>query len=450
LQDFFDDENKTTTKIFPGILIFFVEQIVTLQKHLPMSMKTIIYLSIITCFCCLSLPLYALSAYTVTSVPNVRLKNANDYVTNPDGIISQTAKEAINEKIAAVENITTAEIAVILLSSIGNEDIDDFGTRLFTQWGIGKKNDNGLLFLLVYDKKEMIFRTGYGLEGVLPDVVLSRVIRNDILPLLRRGDFDGGVVAGITKVCDYIQNPETVREIMQQEENKPVHASGFFRVYLGISFIIAVCFFFYLFSKTGLKTTNHQKYLSLKKQNGVIIFCTVLFPVVMLLFILIYFLVLKRLRTKPIACDQCGNKMLRLTAIAPTFNAYLTPAQRTEETIGSIDYDVWHCNQCGNTNALPFNNQMSKYTICPYCQAKTYYLEKDRVINQATTLSKGKGERIYSCMNCKNTRSTLYDIPRIVLSQSYSNSRGGWGSSGGGGGSWGGGRTGGGGARGGW
>ena len=410
-------------------------------------MKIFIYSVLITGLFWFCLPLSAQTVYTVSSVPNDHLKNAADYVTNPDGIISQTAEEKINATIASIENASTAEIAVVLLSSIGYEDIDDFGTRLFTQWGIGKKNDNGLLFLLVYDKKEMIFRTGYGLEGVLPDVILSRVIRNDISPLLRNGDFDGGIIAGITKVCDYLENPEAILENMHQKENEPLQAGRFLWIYLGISLLITVCFFFYLFSKFGSKITNYQKYLSLNKKKGAVIAFTIFFPIFMILFVWIYFFVLKRLRTQPIACSRCSNKMLRLTE-RPALNAYLTPAQQTEESIGSIDYDVWHCNQCGHTEALAFNRLLSKYTVCPHCQAKTFYLAEDRINKKASSFAQGQGERIFSCMNCRKMQSTLYIIPRITSSPSRSSSWGGGGSFGGG--SWGGGRTGGGGARGGW
>ena len=408
-------------------------------------MKTFVSFGMIAWLSWFCLPLSAQNVYTVPSVPNVHLQNAADYVSNPDGIISQTAEAAINEKIASIESASTAEIAVVLLSSIGNDDIDDFGTRLFTQWGIGKKNDNGLLFLLVYDKKEMIFRTGYGLEGVLPDVILSRVIRNDISPLLHNGDFDGGIIAGITKVCNYLNNPEAVQEIMQQEKNQPSHTKGFLWFYLGISLIIAGFFFYYLISKYKLKLTNYQKYLSLNNRKALVVVFTILFPAIMVLFSLIYILVLKRLRTQPVVCSQCGSKMIRLAE--PALNNYLTPAQQTEESIRSIDYDVWHCEQCGNTETLPFS-KMSKYTVCPYCQAKASYLVQDRIVRNATSYSQGQGEKIYSCMNCKKMQTQAYTIPRIIVS-----SGGGYGRGGGGGfsgGSWGGGSTGGGGARGGW
>jgi len=413
-------------------------------------MKTLVYSIMISCLCLFGLPLSAQNVYTVTSVPNDHLQNAADYVTNPDGIISQTAEDKLNALIDSVAVASTAEIAVVLISSIGDDDIDDFATSLFTKWGIGKKNDNGLLFLLVNDQRQMVFRTGYGLEGVLPDVILSRVIRNDISPLLRANDFDGGIVAGIAKVCNYLKNPEAVQEIMQkQEADKQAQKTRYLWVYLIISLIIAGLFFYYLLSKTGLKITNYQKYLSLRKQKGMVIGFTVFFPILMILYALVYFLVLKRLRTHPIACEKCGYKMVRLSEA--TEDAYLTPAQQTEESIRSIDYDVWRCNQCGNTEILAFD-QNSIYTPCPYCHAKTFYLAQNRIVRNASSFSDGQGEKIYTCKNCNKIMTRPYTIPQIIVPPTTFGSRGGGFGGGGGfsGGSWGGGSTGGGGARGGW
>jgi len=415
-------------------------------------MKNFFYFIIINCFCWFFSPLSAQNVYTVSSVPNDHLKNAADYVTNPDGIISQSAEDKINVMIDSVQSVSTAEIAVVLLSSIGDNDIDDFGTSLFTQWGIGKKNDNGLLFLLINDQKQMIFRTGYGLEGVLPDVILARVIRNDISPLLQKGDFDGGIVAGIAKVSVYLKNPEAVQEIMQKEEaDKKAQTTKLLWIYLGISVIIALSFFFYLISKTGLKITNYQKYLSLRGQKGMVIGFTVIFPVLMILYLLIYFLVLRRLRTHPINCEKCGTKMARLSEA--TEDEYLTPAQQTEENIRSVDYDVWRCEQCGNTDVLAFD-QNSAYTPCPYCHAKTFYLAQDRIIRNTSAFSAGQGEKIYTCKNCNKIMTRPYTIPQIIVPPTTFGRGGGFGGGFGGGGfsggSWGGGSTGGGGARGGW
>jgi uncharacterized protein len=415
-------------------------------------MKTLVYSGMIFLLCLFGLPLSAQNVYTVESVPNVHLKNAADYVTNPDGIISQAAEDKINSMIDSVGSASTAEIAVVLLSSVGDVDIDDFATSLFTRWGIGKKNDNGLLFLLVNDQKQMVFRTGYGLEGVLPDVILSRVIRNDISPLMRTGDSDGGIVAGIAKVCDYLKNPAAVQEIIQkQAAESKAQTLSYVWIYLGISVIIAIAFFFYLISKTGLKITNYQKYLSLRGQKGIVIGFTIFFPILMILYLLVYFLVLKRLRTHPINCEKCGNKMVRLSESAE--DAYLTPAQQTEENIRSVEYDVWHCDKCGNTDVLAFDEN-SEYSECPYCHAKAFYLAQDKIIRNTSSFSAGQGEKVYTCKNCNKIMTRPYIIPQIIVPPVTFGRGGGFGGGFGGGGfsggSWGGGSTGGGGARGGW
>jgi uncharacterized protein len=159
--------------------------------------------------------------YTVDKVPYDNLKDRYDYVSNPDGILSAAAEQHLNTGLRAVEDSVSVEFAVVLLKSIGAEDIDDFGTKLFTKWGIGKKSkDNGLLFLLVEDSHQMIFRTGYGVEGVLPDVVLARVMRNDITPLMREGKTDEAILMGMGDVCNYLLNPDTVQEILAQEKRE--------------------------------------------------------------------------------------------------------------------------------------------------------------------------------------------------------------------------------------
>ena len=71
----------------------------------------------------------------------------------------------------SLQEANTSEVAVVALQSIGDNDIDDFATELFTRWGIGKQNDNGLLVLLILDQRRITFRTGYGIEGILPDAI---------------------------------------------------------------------------------------------------------------------------------------------------------------------------------------------------------------------------------------------------------------------------------------
>ena len=120
---------------------------------------------------------------------------------------------------------------------------------------------------------------------------------------------------------------------------------------------------------------------------------------------------------------------------------YLNFKQQAEERVKSIDYDVWKCNVCDNYKVLAYEKMTTKYGICPQCGAKTYSLVSDRIITPATSLTSGRGEKVYECANCHCRKIIPYVIPIIIVSRG-SGGRGGFS----GGGSFGGGFSGGGGA----
>lgn len=378
-------------------------------------------------------------SYTIETVPNDQLFDAGDYVTNPDGIISSDAEASINQIIQSIKDSTTAEIAVVLLNSIGYEDIDNFATELFNHWGIGnKENNNGLLFLLVYEDRQMVFRTGYGLEGVLPDAIAYRIISTVIAPELRDGDFDSGIVKGMERVQYYLTDPEAAEEIraLKWEERKS------FMVLIGINLVVLLlCGLLFLWIYKS-KKTKPQQYKILKYIAIVMIFLA-FFVQSLLVASIVFFLLRKWIRNKEIVCPHCGKKMKKLDEKED--NAYLTTGQDKEEEIGSIDYDVWVCD-CGHKEVLAYK-KMSKYQVCPHCDFRTYYVQSRTTLKSATTSSTGLEELVYACKHCGATKKQKRVIPKI--SESSSSGSGG-GSSSGGGGSWGGGSTGGGGARGGW
>lgn len=404
-------------------------------------------------------------SYTVDKVPNVQLKNKYEFVSNPDGIISQETVNRLNEMILSVRDSASAEIAVVLLKSIGDADIDDFSTALFTKWGIGKdRKDNGLLFLLVEDQRQMIFRTGYGLEGVLPDVILSRVIRNDISPYMAQGNPDRAMINGISQVCNYLLNPEAVQEIIVREQSEQLKAQEefiqFFKrlfvAYLLVSVLVFIYFIYSFHSKLKMGDTPVDKYNYINAMRSSVISCTLLFPLGMLFFLLFYFWKRQNLRNHPLVCTNCGNKMAKLSEAEE--DAYLTSEQIEEEIVKSVDYDVWHCGNCGHNEVLAYDNPQTNYSICPYCQAKTYFFAGDKIVQNATPFSKGQGQKVYECLNCGKKDIIPFIIPMLIASSILGSSGrgssfgGGFGGFGGGsiGGGFGGGSTGGGGARGGW
>lgn len=114
--------------------------------------------------------------YTVDNLPKVHLQNKMQYVCNPAGILSQESCNEIDAMLYALEQQTGIETVVAVVPSIGNAECFDFSHELLNKWGVGKKEkNNGLVILLVTDQRCIQFYTGYGLEGVLPDAICKRI-----------------------------------------------------------------------------------------------------------------------------------------------------------------------------------------------------------------------------------------------------------------------------------
>lgn len=149
---------------------------------------------------------------SVDDVPNVRLTDVRRYVSDPTSILSPAATDTIDAILGRLEKSTGIETAVVMLPSIGENDIFDFSTSLFRKWGIGKKkSNNGLLILFVMDKHKVRFATGYGIEGTMTDAMSKRIQMQYMVPAFKRSDWNKGMVDGVratAKVLDGSMEPE--------------------------------------------------------------------------------------------------------------------------------------------------------------------------------------------------------------------------------------------------
>lgn len=149
---------------------------------------------------------------SVDDVPNVRLTDVRRYVSDPTNILAPAATDTINAILGRLEKSTGIETAVVMLPSIGENDIFDFSTSLFRKWGIGKKkSDNGLLILFVMDQHKVRFSTGYGIEGTMTDAMSKRIQMQYMVPAFKRSDWNKGMVDGVraaAKVLDGSMEPE--------------------------------------------------------------------------------------------------------------------------------------------------------------------------------------------------------------------------------------------------
>jgi len=151
--------------------------------------------------------------YTLDTTPNPKVEN-NTYVSDPTHILEQGTVTTINLLLDSIERNTTAQVAVVMLPSIGDADVVEFSQSLFEKWGIGQRNkDNGLLILFVQDQRTIRFHTGYGLEGVLPDITCKRIQQEFMVPYFKKEDINKGMLEGVKVVGKILTDPESTNEI---------------------------------------------------------------------------------------------------------------------------------------------------------------------------------------------------------------------------------------------
>ena len=144
-------------------------------------------------------------AYSIESVPNVYAQDRRLHVSDPNGLLMQETQAEINRMLTLLEDSTGIQSMVVMLPSIGHEDIFDFAHNLFRHWGIGnKESNNGMLIVYVADQRKIRFTTGYGLEGILPDAMCKRIQSRYMIPHFREGNTDLGMLEGTKAVVSVL------------------------------------------------------------------------------------------------------------------------------------------------------------------------------------------------------------------------------------------------------
>ncbi len=128
-------------------------------------------------------------------------------VTDFTNTLTAAEIDELESSLARFEDTTSNQIAVVVLSTLGGESIEDFALRTAEVNGVGqKKRDNGVLLLIAKDDRQMRIEVGYGLEGVLPDGLCGQIIRREIVPHFREGNYAAGIRAGVEAIMRATQN----------------------------------------------------------------------------------------------------------------------------------------------------------------------------------------------------------------------------------------------------
>jgi len=122
-------------------------------------------------------------------------------VTDLAGFLSSSEVRLLEERLAAFEDSTSTQIAILTVPSLAGIPIEEYSIQTFEKNGIGQKNkDNGVLLLVAREERRLRIEVGYGLEGVLTDALSTQVIEREIKPAFREGRYGRGLLAGVDAI----------------------------------------------------------------------------------------------------------------------------------------------------------------------------------------------------------------------------------------------------------
>lgn len=156
------------------------------------------------------------------------LPTLNSPIVDQANLLTPAQNQAISQSILKLHEEGKAQIGVVIVSTTGQEDIFDYAMRLAEQWKLGgAKQDNGLIMAIAVNDRRIQILTGYGLEGVLPDIVVGRIIREKITPYFKQAQYAEGIRAGVTEIERILNlDPEVAAQAakaLQERQEQALH-----------------------------------------------------------------------------------------------------------------------------------------------------------------------------------------------------------------------------------
>jgi uncharacterized protein len=320
------------------------------------------------------------------------------YVNDFADLLDPEAEARVEAALKQVEAERGVEMTLVTIRSRHDYDaagdIADYATNLFNRWGVGDPTRNdGILILVAVDDRDMRIALGAGYPPAFDDR-MQAVIDHYFLPWFRNGHYGSGIESGVDETIkrsalDYTE---------PADGSAPSDGGDIFLRYVlpGLGGVL------------GLGALGGGGYWLNRRWT----------------------------RHRPRYCPKCGKRMDRLDEAED--DNHLAKGQRVEETLASVDYDVWLCRDDGASIVESYPHFWGHKPLCPDCGYHTLNAMR-RTLHAATTSAEGLAEVTYDCAHCGHHRVTTVAIPvRTESSSSSGGSSFSGGSSSGGGasGSW--------------
>ena len=173
--------------------------------------------------------LFFISSANAVEIP-VLNSRVNDYAQ----MLSPATVQQLENMLATLEQKESTQIVVLTVTSLNGANLEGFSMKVVESWKIGQKGlDNGALLLIAKNDRKIRIEVGYGLEGSLTDLIAGRIIDNIITPQFRNGNFNQGVVAGVSAMISAVHGEFNAQDYSSGKDKDSGKLSGFF-LFLGV------------------------------------------------------------------------------------------------------------------------------------------------------------------------------------------------------------------------
>jgi len=184
--------------------------------------------------------LIGVSLVSAADLPQWKEKYINDF----GGIFNASQIDGLRSTLIGIEQNTTAEVVVVTdneCASKGGQS--QYALDLLNGWKVGKaEKNNGLLILYCKEEKKIFVATGYGLEGILPDSKIGRLLDENYVPLRDSGDVQGGIISFVNVVSLVIE--ENKEEVIAGTAGKSSSGISSLEIFVIFMLIIMLMRFF--------------------------------------------------------------------------------------------------------------------------------------------------------------------------------------------------------------
>lgn len=193
----------------------------------------------------LSILIISLNSFGATDYPK-----SYNFVNDYSDVIDDNLEKELNTLSKNLKDKTGAEIVVAVVKSLDGQEVEEYANNLFRTWGIGdKEKNNGVLLLVSTDDRKIRIEVGYGLEGALNDGKTGAILDNYVIPYLKKNDYSNGVRNGYYAIFTEISKEYGLdTNVIAQAPQKTKKSQNDFGL---IIFIIVIIIINILFGKGG-------------------------------------------------------------------------------------------------------------------------------------------------------------------------------------------------------